>query len=255
MNRPGPRLRPNLADDIATELREQIVGGSLRPGTRLLELRLAERFGTSQGPVREALRLLERDGLVTHVRRRGVYVRELSVRDLDEIYSLRAALEGFAARRAALRIAPAGVRALKRLLERMAARAEAGEWERGVRIAIEFHEEIAVIAGHDRLLQTWRSIMAQTSQYAQLASSQAPDVAPDVEAHKRLLDAVTSGDPDRAEAEGKRHAVKARNDFLRDAAEAGLIDLAELDGQLGTHDPDEWTALVPLRIDLIIDNT
>jgi len=244
MNRPRPRPRPNLADDIATELREQIVGGSLPPGSRLLELRLAERFGTSQGPVREALRLLERDGLVTHVRRRGVYVRELSVRDLDEIYSLRAALEGFAARRAVLRITPAGARALERLLERMAAKAATGEVKRGIRIAIEFHEEIVVIADHERLLQTWRSIMAQTSQYAQLAGSQAPDVAPDVEAHQRLLDAVTSGDPDHAEAEGKRHAVEARNDFLRDAAQAGLIDLAELDGQLGAHDLDEWTALV-----------
>jgi DNA-binding GntR family transcriptional regulator len=243
VNRPGPRLRPNLADDIATELREQIVGGSLPPGTRLLELRLAERFGTSQGPVREALRLLERDGLVTHVRRRGVYVRELSVTDLDEIYSLRAALEAFAARRAALRITPAGLRTLERLLERMA-KAATGELKRGIRIAIEFHEQIAVIAGHERLLQTWRSIMAQTSQYAQLAGSQAPDVAPDVDAHRRLLEAITSGDPDRAEAEGKRHAVKARNDFLHDAMAAGLIDAVELDGRLDSHDPDEWSALV-----------
>ncbi len=244
MNRPGPRLRPNLADDIATELREQIVSGSLPPGTRLLELRLAERFGTSQGPVREALRLLERDGLVTHLRRRGVYVRELSITDLDEIYSLRAALEGFAARRAVPRITPAGVRTLERLLERMVPGAATGELKRGIRIAIEFHEEIAVIAGHERLLQTWHSIMAQTSQYAQLAGSQAPEVAPDVEAHRRLLDAITSGDPDRAEAEGKRHAVKARNDFLRDAVAAGLIDAGEFDGRLGGHDPDEWSALV-----------
>jgi DNA-binding GntR family transcriptional regulator len=92
---------------VADALREEIERGLLAPGERLVEMALARRFEVSQGPVREALRLLEREGLVDHRPRRGVYVRVLSARDIEEVYSLRAAIEGLAVRRAVQLMTPA----------------------------------------------------------------------------------------------------------------------------------------------------
>ncbi|MDX6571986.1 MAG: hypothetical protein QOC86_1142, partial [Gaiellales bacterium] len=92
--------RPSLYVHVADALREEIERGVAAPGDRLVEMQVARRFGVSQAPVREALRMLEREGLVDHRPRRGVYVRLISAVDIEEIYSLRVAIEGLSARRA-----------------------------------------------------------------------------------------------------------------------------------------------------------
>ena len=214
--------RPNLADEIVGTLRAEIARGVLLPGTRLLELPLASRFGTSQTPVREALRLLERDGLVRHVRRRGVFVREFTMTDVDEIYSLRATLEGLAASRMALTADAGEIVTLRETLDRMR---KAGVDDPGshVQLALKFHEGIARFARHQRLLDAWRSIMAQTVLYAELHTAHISDFEGDVETHAAILEAIDSGDPVRAEDEARRHVAAAHEDFVRRAVDAGLI--------------------------------
>jgi DNA-binding GntR family transcriptional regulator len=85
---------------VADVLRAEIERNMIAPGERLIETQVARRLNASQAPVREALRVLESEGLVEHLSRRGVYVKSISAREIEEVYTLRAAREGMTARRA-----------------------------------------------------------------------------------------------------------------------------------------------------------
>lgn len=228
---------------VAEALRAEIVGGILQPGDRLVELRIAHQLGVSQGPVREALRLLEREGLVVHQPRRGVYVTRLSWRDIDEIYSMRAALEGMAARRALRYMRPADFAVLERLLTEMATAADAGETIARIDAAVRFHEAICQFSAHERLLHTWRSMIAQTSHYAHVAGLFTADRQHDVALHREIYDALCTGDPDIAEAVARRHAQHAGRDLLRGARETGLLPDDPGETRRETAD-DEWVLLL-----------
>src|SRR5712691_11360611 len=93
---PGGIVAPSVVDIVVEELHTLILSGSLRPGERLVEERLTERFGISRPPLREALRVLQQEGLVQRLPRRGAIVTPLDADDVREIYSLRWALERLA---------------------------------------------------------------------------------------------------------------------------------------------------------------
>ncbi|KQY21127.1 GntR family transcriptional regulator [Rhizobium sp. Root482] len=92
----------SIPESLAESLEEEIIVGRIKSEERLTEEMVAERYGVSRSPVREALRLLERDGLVIREARRGIWVAPLSQKDFDEVYTCRTPLEGLAARQAAL---------------------------------------------------------------------------------------------------------------------------------------------------------
>src|SRR5258708_6423344 len=114
-----PVDRRVFRDEIREQLIEDILSGRLPPGTRIVETRLAQQFGVSQAPVREALRDLAVFGFVVNSPFRGTQVRQISPEELLEIYPIRAALEGVAARAAATRIDDAGLRRLEELIDTM----------------------------------------------------------------------------------------------------------------------------------------
>ena len=94
-----PALKRSLSDDVTESIRAAILSGKLEPGARLREELLASSLRVSRGPVREALTKLERDGLVIVYRNRGAFVARLSYADLEEVYSLRRAIERLAVQR------------------------------------------------------------------------------------------------------------------------------------------------------------
>jgi DNA-binding GntR family transcriptional regulator len=98
---PKQLLSSVIPEELADLLQEEIIYGRLPGSTRLTEETVAQRYGVSRSPVREALRLLERDGLVLRAARKGIWVTPMSVKDFDEVYSCRIALEGVAAEQAA----------------------------------------------------------------------------------------------------------------------------------------------------------
>lgn len=238
-----PIAQDGLHRRVADTLRGEIAAGLLKPGERLVELHIARQLGVSQGPVREALRLLEQEGLITHQPRRGVYVTQLSWRDVDEIYSVRAALEGMAARRALRYMRPRDFTTLEHLLADMAAAADAGDTVTRIDVAVRFHEAICQFSNHDRLLRTWQSMIAQTSHYAHVAGLFTADRQRDVALHREILDAFYTGDPDVAEAAAKRHAQQAGRALLRGALEMGLLTG---DSTTAWHETaaDEWALLL-----------
>jgi DNA-binding GntR family transcriptional regulator len=213
--------RPSLHVHVADALREEIERGVAAPGQRLVEMQVARRFGVSQAPVREALRLLEREGLVDHFPRRGVYVRPISVVDIEEIYSLRVAIEGLAARRAA-QLMTSDDRAL--MWAALDAMNTAGEEEsRYVDASLAVHEAIALTARHARLYAVWRTIASHARRFAHL-QGRFDDHAADVVIHRALIRAIESGDPDLAEAAMRDHVRVAGESLLRFAADAGVLE-------------------------------
>jgi DNA-binding GntR family transcriptional regulator len=109
----------SLSDQVYEELRHSIICSNLLPGEKLVELDIAAQMGTSQGPVREALQRLERDGLVERRARSASYVTNISVDEMYELFSVRCAVEGFAIRRAAPQITPDQCAYLESLIREM----------------------------------------------------------------------------------------------------------------------------------------
>jgi GntR family transcriptional regulator of gluconate operon len=150
------RLRPidaarSLAQEAADGIRDEIFAGGFRQGDRLVEARLAEQLKISRGPVREALKLLRAEGLVSEEPRRGTFVVILSAHDVRETYGLRAALESGAARLLARRKDPAVVERLRELLAQMDAAALLGDATAVSRADLAFHEGVCELCGNTRI--------------------------------------------------------------------------------------------------------
>src|SRR4051812_38071245 len=142
------------------ELREAILAGALPPGARLRAEPLAERLQTSRTPVREALILLAREGLVDIEPRRGAVVRQFDAADLADLYDVRALIEPYAARRAATRIGPQGVARLNELCDRADARGAADDAAVEDQVALneEFHRIVVAAAESPRLEAALRAV-------------------------------------------------------------------------------------------------
>jgi DNA-binding GntR family transcriptional regulator len=153
--------RQGLWQQIAVKLRQDISKGRLAPGSRLVEGDLADRFGVSRGPVREALRNLGQSGLLVSIPHRGVFVGMPSDVDLEEIFLLREALEQAAARLALMRLLPEDIQRLRSLFDSMEVARQAGDSATRKSLDLRFHREIVVIGGSSRLLRAHDDLVAE----------------------------------------------------------------------------------------------
>jgi DNA-binding GntR family transcriptional regulator len=199
----------SLADEVADSLRDLILSGRLAPGERLNEVRLATELGISRGPLREALQLLRGEGLLEVVRRRGSFVVALSIEDVVDIYELRAAIEGRAARILARRRDPSALRQLQALLRQLEQAAETGRADEVRRHDLAFHEAICRLTGNRRLLQVFLGNVPILRSLMKLDEVLYASLPPLAREHEVLLQAIESGDPERAEAEAVRHLESA----------------------------------------------
>ena len=144
----GPDALADLV--VVPTLREAIVGNLLPPGSRLAEIALAAKLGVSRTPVREAFAQLEREGLLTIVARVGLFVRQVTVRDIDEIYTVRAALEGLAVELAARNYDAVGRARLDQAVAAMKARVDADDPVGYTQELDEFYATVMSLAGQRR---------------------------------------------------------------------------------------------------------
>lgn len=204
----GEVERSVLSEQVKDRLLTQIVEGDLPPGSRIIETRVAKEFGTSQAPVREALRALASLGLVEVRPHRGAWVREPSPQELAEAAEVRGALEAFAAEQAAKTITDECIRTLEGLIDDMAALARTGDaHEQAVKNA-EFHATIVDAAGNATLERTWR-LLEPFSQTYLTASVPGVDLMWLAERHNELLDALRDHDPSRASDAARKHLHEA----------------------------------------------
>lgn len=199
-------------DNVHSRLIEEIRSGVLPPGTRLRETELAERLGVSRTPIREAIRQLEHDGLVSHLPRVGAAVRTLDYAEVMELYDMRAVLEGSAARMAAR---AATEMELAELSDLNAALAEAPTPRRAAELNHQFHLML-LDAARNRYLT--RAMLGLSRTLIILGPSTLADAARAQDAvaeHDRILDALRRRDPIAAETEMRAHIAGAHRMRLR----------------------------------------
>lgn len=151
-----------LSDHIADELRESIVAGKLKPGQRIVEQQIADAMETSRGPVREAIRMVEQEGLIIHYPHRGTFVARLTLRDAQQIYSLRLALELLMADYAVMNATDEQLEELEELIHRMdlQAREDYSQFD-ATDLDMDFHRALCRISDHDRALEAWEALESQ----------------------------------------------------------------------------------------------
>ncbi|HEX3752455.1 MAG TPA: GntR family transcriptional regulator [Streptosporangiaceae bacterium] len=197
---PDGILEPaSLVELSVQRLRRDILSGHLASGERLIEEQLTQRFGISRAPLREALRELAQQGLVEHLPRRGVRVADLSSADLDELFGLRDLLERYAMTLALPLPDPAGLARLAGALEAMGAAARDRDVFREHEAHRRFHIEVVALAGQRHLLQAFEPVILKLElcMAANLRlEAEQRDPAEGVQRHRKLHDAIASGDRD-----------------------------------------------------------
>ncbi|MBX9393327.1 GntR family transcriptional regulator [Streptomyces sp. TRM72054] len=190
-----------VRERVLAGLRQDIIAGRLRPGDRLVERELADRFQVSRVPVREAIRALVAEGFVLFETPRRAVVRRLTPADVRELFELREALEVYAAGLAASRATPEALTELRELLRNAADATEAGDAETITDINTRFHDRILAMAGNSLLISVMepvdgrlRWLTRQNEEWPQLLTE-----------HRELYEAIASGDPDRARTHALSH--------------------------------------------------
>jgi GntR family transcriptional regulator, gluconate operon transcriptional repressor len=199
----------SLGDQVAHDLRLRIVRGQLAPGVHLVEDLLAEEYDVSRGPIRDALRRLAAEGLVDDSRRKGIFVTGLTETDVDELYSLREALETLALRLAMERAGPEGWQPLAGLVEEMRKAADYHDAATFARADLDFHGHIYMLSQHSRLIAAWRQYRPTFAAMLDVTVSHDHDLHEPAEDHARLLAVAERSEPDLAISELRTHLMGA----------------------------------------------
>jgi len=214
----------SLTSVLEREMERLILTGELEPGERINENQLSNRFGTSRGPIREATRSLEAKGLVEVVRNRGVYVRRLSVEDAIEIYDVRAALFGQAGRLLSERMTDELLTQLTNLVNEMDAIAERGSFDDYYPVNLAFHNLIVTSAGNRTLTAEYQRFVNKLHLFRARALVQGGGLAVSNREHRAMLEALASGDGDKAQMTHWRHVALAKRRLMKAVDGANKID-------------------------------
>ncbi|GAA1596141.1 MULTISPECIES: GntR family transcriptional regulator [Kribbella] len=196
-----------LREQVLTELRRRIVDGEYREGERLTELRVAEDFGVSRNPVREALRVVEAEGFVEILPRRGAVVATLDETAVRDLFAVREQLETLAAGLAAERATPAGIAGLRALIDEAAAATAGGDLDRVAELNSDFHRAVIDVSGN-RWLQSMSAAMYHHVHWVFRAGA-AHRAPHSLDEHTRLVDAIEAGNADEATKAARLHVQAA----------------------------------------------
>lgn len=203
---------PKLGEHVARELRHAIISGSLGHGTHLVEARLSTMFDVSRGPIRDALQRLTEEGLVES-RRRGTYVRGLSIDDIEELYSLRKLIERDSLVRC-MDAEESGFDGARTALENMRSALTSGSAREFAKADLDFHSAFYTIAGHRRIENIWLQYRPTFAGMLEVTNAEDRDLSPTFHDHEVLLEAVSASDEDRALALLEEHLEGSRRRML-----------------------------------------
>lgn len=183
-----------LREVVCETLRDAVRRGILQPGERLMEIQLAEDLGVSRTPVREAIRKLEMEGYVIMMPRRGTYVADLSIRDINEVFEIRTSLESLASGLAAERINEDELEKLQRLLVEIGAYIKSGDMESIVRTDTEFHDLLYQASRNTRLVGIISNLREQLTRFRTTSMSFPGRLKATLEEHRKIVEAIAQGD-------------------------------------------------------------
>ncbi|MEW6332948.1 MAG: GntR family transcriptional regulator [Thermodesulfobacteriota bacterium] len=205
----------SLVEIIFRQLEGMILAGKIQPGERINESRLSQLLGVSRAPIREALRLLASSGILEIRANRGMFVRELQIRDVEDLYDIRAALDVLAGERAAERIGEAHLLILDGWIREMAACVETEDTDAYYRANIAFHAAIVEVSGNTHLLSIYEGVCKQMSLFRRISLSLPGQLRLSLQRHRKILEAVKSRDCRRAATVMRNHTLEAKKALLR----------------------------------------
>jgi DNA-binding GntR family transcriptional regulator len=197
-----------LYEDVAERLREQIFAHELAPGSWLDEQSLALAFGISRTPMREAIKVLASEGLVTTKMNKGAYVTEVERRDLEQIFTVLSLLEGEAAKETALRATEAELTQLDDLHHRLEKTAADRDLEQFFEINVKFHEMIQEIAGNPWMNGVINDLRKVLKLQRRDSLSRSGRLLSSLVEHREILQAILKRDPLAAEAAMRKHLAR-----------------------------------------------
>ncbi len=213
----------NAADDVLTilrtrslsgvlerEIEKAILAGEIPAGKRVNENLLATRFGTSRGPVREALRALEGLGLVELIPNRGVFIRQPELEEAIEIYDVRTVLFGHAGKLLAERATETVIARLRDYLEQMEAAARSRDFDSYYPLNLAFHEFIIDSCGNATLAAQYRGLVKKLHLFRARSLVQGGGLEVSNSEHREMVDAVAARDPERAQRAHAEHVARAK---------------------------------------------
>jgi len=199
---------------VAEQLKQLIDSGELKPGERLNEAALALRMGTSRGPVREAIRMLTGLGLVKAVLNRGVFVRQISVREMLELYDLRALVFGFAAERAADHLAESHKVQFEQLLGDMDAACENENANLYYALNLKFHALVLQLSNNQRAQAAYDDYVQEMHLFRRTYFNAPGNMRQSNAEHRALYEAIAKGAKAKAKSTAERHVLKGRERLL-----------------------------------------
>ncbi|NLL66950.1 MAG: GntR family transcriptional regulator [Clostridiaceae bacterium] len=208
-----------LRDVIFETLRKAIVSGDIKPGERLMEVSLAEQMGVSRTPVREAIRRLEAEGLVTMIPRKGTHVSELSVKDIMDVLEVRTVLDKLATDLAAKRIQPAQLKNLETVHKQYISCVEKDNMEGAIKKDVEFHDIIYSASGNPRLVAVAASLREHIYRFRVIYMSDNLIAENVLNEHEEILEALREAQNNVASNLAEKHIRNQMETIIKTVTE------------------------------------
>ena len=209
-----------LREIVYEELKRQILVGEISPGTRMMEVELADVMGVSRTPVREAIRKLEKEGLVTIEPRKGAYASNISIKDMVDVLEVRQGLEGMAAAIASGKITERQKADLLNVVEKYKAAVESANIEEIIKYDEEFHSMIISISGNKTLMQVFSTVQELALRFRYIYYDDFNRYESMPREHQLIEEAIMSGDAEKARVAAGDHVSKLKEFILNEGEKA-----------------------------------
>ncbi len=206
-----------LREKILESIRDAIISGAMSSGSRVSEPELAERFGISRTPIREAMRQLESEGYLTVIPRKGAVVTSFSEKDVEEFYAIKSILEGFAAKQACSRLTPKEIDRLETINKRLNELAALGDVKQFFKVHNDFHEVFIKAANNDKLRDMINMLVTRFQRLRLMSLSQPGRMHVSVQEHNKIITAFKEKACDQAEVLVRKNAEYGGKVLLSEA--------------------------------------
>jgi DNA-binding GntR family transcriptional regulator len=213
-----------LREKILEHIRDAIVSGAMKAGSRVSEPDLAERYGISRTPIREAFRQLESEGYLTVIPRRGAVVTSFSQKDIEEFYAIKSILEGYAARRACEKLTVRELDKMQTINDRLQEMASHGDVKHFFKVHNDFHDLFIKAADNDKLRDMINGLVSRFQRLRLMSLSLPGRMAVSIQEHQKIIDAFRT-----------RNAVLAESIVSKNAEYGGKV---LMDGANGSTEMD-----------------
>ena len=195
-----------LREKILETIRDAIMSGALKPGEKVAEPELADRFGISRTPIREAFRQLESEGYLTVIPRKGAVVVSFSPKDVEEFYAIKSILEGYAARRACTNLTTREIEKMQAINDRLRHLADEGDIKHFFKVHNDFHEQFLRAANNEKLHDMISNLVGKFQRLRFASLSMPGRMHVSVQEHDKIIEAFNSRDADQAEQLVRKNA-------------------------------------------------